>query len=408
MVNIAVSLAIGFASLALQAPGPTVPAVGTVPFILDDNRMFAEVAFVRPDGTLRHALAFVDLGTPAPVIVTGLDQELRVDRGEPLRLRLGQLEIRIEAPAVEVTAGIGRTGRDGRATMPVEAILPGSIMKDYEVIFDFARRTLTLGRPGTLPPDGDAVPCRVNERTGLVSVTAVVAGRSHAIAVDSGSAYSWIRADIAQEWIMAHPEWNRGTGAVGEANMQTRPGGAEARATVLRLPEIDLGPLRLRQIGVVGIAPEAPPFPPAPGEAAISGNFFDWYSKKAPEPVIGWLGGNVLKGFRITIDFPHHMTYWKREADLDSHDLDQVGITLERPDGRDGYYVAGIATKNGHPTVDGVRVGDRLLQVGSIVVSGATRGAVFAALHGRPGQVRTLVVERNGRRLTVRAKIAGF
>lgn len=63
-------------------------------------------------------------------------------------------------------------------------------MKDDQVIFDYARRTLTLGRPGTVAPEGDAVPCRVNEKTGLVSVNAVVAGRSYAIAVDSGSAYS--------------------------------------------------------------------------------------------------------------------------------------------------------------------------------------------------------------------------
>jgi len=37
---------------------------GTVPFIFDDNRVFAQLEFVRPDGIARKAYAFVDLGTP--------------------------------------------------------------------------------------------------------------------------------------------------------------------------------------------------------------------------------------------------------------------------------------------------------------------------------------------------------
>jgi hypothetical protein len=400
--------ALVLAPLVLGGRGAAQPGVGTVPFIFDDNRVFAEVAFVRPDGTFRHALAFVDLGTPAPEITTALYHELQVNRGRPLRLRIGQLEIPIASSTVNVSAGEGRTGPNGRATMAVEAVLPGSVVKDYQVIFNFGARTLTLGRPGTFTPDGIAVPCRVNERTGLVSMNAVVAGRTYAVAVDPGSAYSWIRADVAREWTAAHPTWNRGTGAVGEANMQTRPGGAEARATILRVPEIDAGALRLRRIGMLGVAAEAPPFPPVPGGARVSGTFFDWYSEKAPERVIGWLGGNVLKGFQVTIDFPHERIYWKPQADLNPHDLDQVGLTLARRDGRAGYFVAGIATKDGVPTVHGVHVGDRLVQIGNLVVSGATRGALFNALHGSPGEVRTLVIDRNGRRVTVRTRITAF
>ena len=188
--------------------------------------------------------------------------------------------------------------------------------------------------------------------------------------------------------------------------MQTRTDGAEARAIILRLPEVRLGSLELKQIGVLGIAPEAPPFPPAPGENKVQGNFFDWYSKKAPEPVIGWLGGNVLKGFRLMIDFPWQMTYWEREKDLDPHDLDQVGVTLEKRN--DGYFIAGITEKDGKPTVDAIRVGDKLIQIDNITVTDATRGAVFAALHGKPGTVRMLIVERDGKQLTLPAKVVSF
>ena len=240
----------------------------------------------------------------------------------------------------------------------------------------------------------------------MISITGDIDGRPYALAIDTGSAYSWVREDVAEQWTKAHPEWKRGTGAVGEANMQTRTDGAEARATILRLPEIKLGSLSLKQIGALGIAPEAPPIPPAPGQSKVQGNFFDWYSKKAPEPVIGWLGGNVLRGFRLMIDFPRRMTYWERVSDLDPHDLDQVGVTLEKRS--EGYFIAGIAETSGKPTVDAVRVGDKLIQVDSVLLSSATRGAIFAALHGEPGSVRMLVLERDGQQLTLPAKVTAF
>jgi C-terminal processing protease CtpA/Prc len=106
------------------------------------------------------------------------------------------------------------------------------------------------------------------------------------------------------------------------------------------------------------------------------------------------------------IDFPGGMTYWERVSDLDLHDLDQVGVTLEKRS--DGYFIAGIVQKSGKPMVDAVRVGDKLIQVDNVLLSGATRGAIFAALHGEPGSVRTIVVERGGQQLTLTAKVTAF
>ena len=285
-----------FLARSLEALGPQ--RSGTVPFIFDDNRVFAELNFVRPNGTLRKALAFVDLGTPTLVLDKKLREELQGGQGNQVILRVGELEIKIDSSAVETDTGLGLTGRDGKRTLPVEAVLSGSVLTNYQLVVDYGKRTLTIAQPNTLKNTGDAVPCRVNEKTGVISITGDIDGRPYALAIDTGSAYSWVREDVAEQWTKAHPEWERGTGAVGEANMQTRTDGAESRATILRLPEIKLGGLSLKQIGALGIAPEAPPIPPAPGQSKVEGNFFDWYSGKAPEPVIGWLGGNVLRGFR--------------------------------------------------------------------------------------------------------------
>ena len=380
--------------------------VGTVPFIFDDNRVFAELTFIRPDGSMRKARAFVDMGTPVMTVNQKLRKELEIDQQKRLVFRLGELEIEVASSQVETDTGAPMTGPDGKRTVPVEAILPGSVLKNYQVIFDYERRTLTIARPNTLRPRGTPVRCRVNEKTGLVSVTATIGAQPFRVAIDSGSAYSWLRKDIAEPWVTTHPNWKRGTGAVGESNMQTRADGAEAGAIILRLPEIRIGSLSLKQIGALGIMPQAPPFPPAPGESEVSRDFFDWYSRKAPEPVIGWLGGNVLAGFRLMIDFPRHMTYWEREKELDPYDLDQVGVTLERRP--QGYFIAGIAKKRGRPTVEGVQVGDQLIQVDDVLLANATRGAVFSALHGRPAATRVLILERDGKRITVPTKITAF
>jgi hypothetical protein len=382
---------------------------GTVPFIFDDNRIFAELRFIKADGTERTALAFVDLGTPQLVMSENLRRELQLGQTEPVVFRVGGAEIKVDPSAIATDSGFGMTGPNGKRAVRVEAVLGGGVMKHFVVSFDYGRRTLTFAPPDHLNTEGDAVPCRVNKKSGLVSVTAGIGGNNYNLAIDCGSAYTWIRNDVAEQWVKDYPDWKRGTGAVGEANMQTRADGAEARATILRVPEINIGRVKLKQIGAIGIAPAAPPVSPAPGEGNVEGDFFDWYSKKAPERVDGWLGGNVLKGFRLTIDFATAMTYWEREVDLDPRDLYQVGITLETRDNVKGYFIAGIATtKDGKPAVQNVRVGDKLLQVDNVIVSDATRGAIFAALHGKPGTTRTLLLERNGQQVSVRVLTSAF
>ena len=171
--------------------------------------------------------------------------------------------------------------------------------------------------------------------------------------------------------------------------------GIEATGVLVRIPEIKLGSLSVRQIGALAI-----------GRSTTNWDFIDWYSEKSPGSVIGWLGGNVLRGFRITIDYPKHMTYWLLQTVLDPHDLDQIGLTLQSKRGK--YFVTAIATKNGKSTVEGVQTGDKLLQIGALQTGTATWGAIFAAMHGKPGEIRTLLFERDSKQFTVQAKVVGF
>lgn len=268
-------------------------------------------------------------------------------------------------------------------------------MQKYQIVIDYQLRTLTFAQPGTLRPAGIPVPFRADEKTGLIAVEASIADHPYLITIDCGSGYTWLRKSAAEDWLRLHPDWMRGVGAVGASNMRMADDGVEASGTLLRIPEINLGELKLRQIGALAI-----------GRDKKNWDFMDWYSEKNPAPVIGWLGGNVLKAFRLTIDYPNHTIYWLSQTELDPHDLDQAGLTLQYKAGE--YFVAAIVLQNGKPTVAGVLPGDKLIRIDGLPTSGAQWGGVFAALHGKPGQIRTLTLERNGKQLTIEAKVMSF
>ena len=323
-------------------------SAGTVPFILDGNRVYAQVEFVLPDGAARKALVFVDMGSPSMVLSKELYDELHVRSGESLNFRIGDLTAAADSADISSDTWFPFSINDDRK---VEGLLPAGIMRKYQVRFDYLRRTMTLAQPGTLPPEGIAVPLRVNEKTGLVAIQAAIDGHTYPITIDNGSGYTWIRKSTAEEWLSRHPDWQRGTGAVGASNMRMGDDGIESTGILMRLPEIGLGSLNLRGAGALAIGPDNG-----------GHEFMDWYSTKNAVPVIGWLGGNVLRAFRITIDYPKRLSYWVRQSGLDIRDLNSVGLTLVSRHRE--YFVGGIATQNGRPTVQGVRVGDKLVRIG--------------------------------------------
>lgn len=165
----------------------------------------------------------------------------------------------------------------------------------------------------------------------------------------------------------------------------------------MRLPEIQLDGLSLSEVGALGIGP---------GWDKTVPRFFGWYSKKTPGPVVGFLGGNVLRQFRVEIDYAGGATYWKREAPPDPHDLDQVGISIQPV--AEGYVVYGVATQNGKKAVDGVEAKDRLIAVDGVPLAGVTMGTALRALHGKPGDVRELKLERGAKTFVVKARVMRF
>ena len=170
------------------------PRLGTTSFVLDGNRVYAELAFVRPDGGLEKGLAYVDMGGPDMALNAGLADQLRIDAAHPLSFRVGALPVSVPAAAVVRTPGAPRRLQGE----PVVATLPASVLQRYQAVFDYRARRLTLAEPGTLRPQGVATPFRINPETGLIAVEAEVNGRTYPLTIDNGSAWTWARASVVQ------------------------------------------------------------------------------------------------------------------------------------------------------------------------------------------------------------------
>ncbi|HVN77110.1 MAG TPA: hypothetical protein VMT19_12390 [Thermoanaerobaculaceae bacterium] len=390
-----VAAALGLVSAAAAAPPRTV----TLPFTLDHNRMIAEAEFLRPDGSLRKALAWVDTGNQFLMLGEGLARELGLD--VPARREAGaQYEIAraSRTPGVRLaglalaTEGVVTKILVGARSMPgvpAEANLPATLLLGHRVVFDYPAGRITVAGPGPAGGRGVAIPCRVNPETGLFEIEATLDGEPVRLGVDNGSSYTWVSATLTTAWLARHREWSHAIGAVGAANFFGFD--FETTGVLVRLPEVGLGPLRARGVGVLGI-PQA---------------LFDWYSAKSAGAVAGFLGANVLRGFRVEVDYPSRMTYWEPGRSPSPHDLDTVGVTL-RPEANGAFTVVGVAAKGGKPAAEGVVAGDTLLRVESLDTTGASMGAVADALRGTPGARRTLVLERAGHCVAVETAVVRF
>ena len=384
---------------AESAPSPAAPRSATVPFVLDHNRMIVDVELTKPDGSTRRARAWVDTGNEVLVLAEPLARELGLDlsrldvshpgystatRSPAPPLRLGRMSLAVDGVAVRIFSGTHLLAGVG-----VEVQLPASALMRDHLVLDYPLRRMTLARPGVLKPRGVALPCRVNPGTGLFMIAATLDGKVVWLGVDSGSAGTWVSDTLTRAWQTLHPDWPHAVGAAGSANFFGFP--FESQGTLMCLPALGVGALRARDVAVLGVGQE----------------MFDWYSKKSAGPVLGFIGANVLRGFRVEIDFPNRMTWWEAGPAAAGRDLDIVGLTLS-PEPGGGVTVAGVVAKNGKPVVDGAQPGDRLVSVDGRELATARMGDVVDALRGEPGATRTLVLEREGKRLTIPTCVTGL
>jgi hypothetical protein len=262
--------------------------------------------------------------------------------------------------------------------------MPGHVLKRYHVIFDYPGKQFTLAKPGSLKPRGTRLDSPVNRRSGFPRIEAQIDGEGYGFLLDTGASFTMISQEVLNRWSGKHADWQRTVGAVGSANMGL--GGMEASATMMRIPSVKLGEFQLPSITAVSRPP---------------GTFEKGMSPMMTSPIVGAIGGNVLKSFRIEIDYANGVTYLEKRGDPDNA-LDIVGLTLRAQ--RDGtYLVSGVSKENSAEVIQAIKEGDKLIRVDKLEVFGAELADVVNSLRGAPKQVRVLILEREGRQFTVKA-----
>ncbi len=277
----------------------------TVPLIVEGNRPYVLVTFQRPDGSTRVARMLLDTGGGGLLLTDPLARDLGVALGpttreegqtfasvtSPVIARLGPVSLQLNPHRIAVMVGRDNVLPSTTAGN-AEGMLPGHVLAQYQVVFDYPARTFTLAAPGTLTPRGTPLPMRVGNTSGFPRTEWEVDGTKYAMLLDSGASFTMVSEVVLKAWGQRHPAWPRYPGAFGEATTL----GGQTLETML-LPQGRWGPFSLGEVGVT---------------SQLDGTFERYMSGLMRAPIVGALAGNVLKGFRVELDYKHERLYLSR------------------------------------------------------------------------------------------------
>ena len=395
-------LAFGGAILLAASAVAQVPTKSaTVPITLDHNRIIVDVYFPMPEGSKTRVRGWVDNGNDDLWITESLAKKLNLQFTGETREAMG-LRVRMVRPPAQLLIGdIGiqlKDIKEAHAVVDRDSIAPGTsaqinlpatVLRNYDVLVDYPSREFTIGAPGTLHFTGTSIKTFVNPANGLVQIPGTIAGEKRNLGLDVGASVTLIATAMLSSLIKEHPDWPHMTGAVGPANLWGLD--AEPSWTALRIPRIEYGGITLS--GVLA--------------ASFPGDNMDWFEKRAGISSIGVIGADALLNYKVGLDYAHATVYLDQTSKFSLPNMDVVGVVLRpEPDGR--YTIIGVAEYEGKPSVPEVQKGDVLLTVDGGRATGATMGQVWSLLSGSPGMVRTLTIDRAGKKLTVRAKVVSF
>jgi hypothetical protein len=362
----------------------------TIPMDVEGNAPIIEVEFKTPNGKWRSARMLVDTGGGALILGSNLMNEIgakpigpisteegsRMAPVQPTGVRIGGMEVNMSDFGVVADL-------DSARPMPrnsVEGMVPARLLAHYDVVFDYPHRKFTLAKPGSMQHLGVKIPSPAFERTKFLRLEVGVGAEKVGFLLDTGGSFTML-SQVQMD------RWNAGaakeTGAVGFANMFGGP--IEANANMMRLPDLSFGGIDVKRPGAVS-RPE--------------GTFEKWMSQMMTAPIVGSIAGNVLRDFRLEIDYANGFTYWQRFGTALDADLSTVGLVLTAlPD--KGLEVAGVSSSAADDVKRGIRPGDILVSVDGTPFARSALAQAELALAGKPGSKKQLTIRRNGSLLLV-------
>ena len=277
----------------------------TVPLIVDRDRPYVEVTFQRADGSTRVARMLLDTGGGGFLLTDALARDLGVARGEtmteegqsfasvtsPVRASLGAVVLKLNPERISVMVGKDNI-RPNAGAGQADGMIPGHVLAQYHVIFDYPARAFTLAAPGSLVPRGTSMRMRVGKGSGFPRTEWEIDGATHAMLIDTGASFTMVSEVVLKAWGERHPDWPRHPGAYGQAATL----GGQTLETMM-LPQAQWGPFPLGEVGVT---------------SQRAGTFERYMSAMMRGPIVGALAGNVLKGFRVELDYADEKLYLSR------------------------------------------------------------------------------------------------
>lgn len=394
----ALCTAIILAGLAIAQASPN---SATVPITLDHNRVIIDVYFIMPGGSKTRVRGWVDNGNDGMWITESLARKLSLTFTGESREAMG-MKVRLVQPPPQLLVGEMAISlkdvKEARGIVERDSIAPGTsaqinlpatVLRNYDVVVNYPDREFTIAAPGSLHFTGKPSKAFINPANGLIQIAGMIESEKHNLGLDVGATVSFISNAALSDWIKKNPRWSHMTGAIGPANLWGLDD--EPTWTLLRIPKIEYGGTMLTNVLA----------------ASFPGENMDWFQKRAGTSSIGIVGADALLNYKVGLDYAHGTVYFDQTSKFSLPNTDVVGLVLHpEPDGR--YTIIGVADYQGKPSVPEVQKGDVLLTVDGGRATGATMGQVWSLLSGSPGTVRTLVVERGGKQITIQAKVVSF
>jgi hypothetical protein len=361
----------------------------TVPISVAGNAPIVTLTFRKSDGSERAARFLFDSGGGAIILDEGLAADIGLkamgriisDEGQQYRVvsipaaSIGGMPLDLRTSRAVVHLGAASfTDRDD-----VEGLLPGKALEPYQVILDYPQQKLSVGTPGSFPHQGEKIPCPYIPSSGHPRVVAEIDGTRYGFLLDTGSQITLMREDLLQRWSEEHPHWPHSAGAVGPANE-----GPDTDVFLLRIPALQLGPLTVSSVVAAS----------RPNEE------YSATSYETPAAIVGSVGGNVLRRFRVEIDYPNQVCYFEPSGRAPADEFDTVGLALDT-NSRGQLVVRAVSSTASPVTLQNVRPGDIVLQIDDVSGAPWTQVKAAQALSGTVGERKHLRILRHGKSMSV-------
>jgi len=378
-----------------HAQGTACPAVGQESMSVEGNAPIVTLQFKRQNGTIRAARFVFDSGGGAVLFDSALASDLGLNPSGAEIGEAGERYVPVNPPETSIGAftfslgtskaliHLGTRSFDTRER--VEGLLPGKALEPYQVVLDYPSHLFSVAASGCIKHLGSKVDSPFLQASGHPRITVSAMNEKYGLLLDTGSRVTLARRDLLESWRAAHPAWPHTTGASGEADM---PGG-DGKELLLRVPEMEWGPFHIKNVVIVS----------RPDETYSSTTF------ETPTAIVGALGGNVLDGFRVEIDYPHGTTYLEQVHQPDADNMNSAGLVLDS-DAANQLVVISVSATADEITRRNVLPGDIILQIEGKSETPWTITEASLALSGAVGETRRLLIRRRGMEIDTSVIIA--